>query len=141
MKSNLFLRMRERFREESRHIVLLLLDIAVAVMCVIVIGSLWRTVSEFYIILDQNYVANSFYYRIQDENYALLSEMTWSNRMYGRGEKEDFQEYYAIADYYDAAVQYYMCRKEGDTTGAERWQEKMKDAESRMGDLKLKRKK
>ena len=141
MKSNIFLRIGECIKAESRHIVLLLLDIAVAVMCVVVFGSVWHMVSEFYIVFDQTYDADALYYRTQDENYALLAEMTWTNRMFGRGEREDSQESYAIADYYDAAVQYYMCQKAGDTTSAERWQEKMEDAESRMGGFKAEKEK
>ena len=133
MKSSIFARIGERMKEESKHIVLLLLDIVIVVMCVVVIGSVWRTVSEFYTVFDRNYTANSFYYRTRDEEYALLADMAWSNRMYGRGEIADFQEYYAVADYYDAAVQYYVCLRAGDTAGAERWLEKMKEAENRMG--------
>lgn len=121
MKSNIILWMRERIKAESKHIVLLLLDIAVVVMCVVVIGSAWRTGSEFYRIYDQSYDADSLYYRTQDEYYSLLAEMTWSNRIYGRGERADSQEYYAIADYYDAAVQYYVCQK----VGGYRWRGEM----------------
>ena len=133
MENRLLKRVRERIKAEAGHVGILLLDIAIVIMCIVTIGFAWGAGAEFFTDSDIGYSEDFLYYVTRDGNYTSLAYMTWTNRMNGKGEREDSQEYYAIADYYDAAVQYYMCEKAGDAAGAKRWQEKMKDAEGRMG--------
>lgn len=135
MENNLLQRMRERVKAEAEHVGLLLLDIAIVIMCIVVIGTAWGAGARLFEDSNAGYSEDFLYYVTRDGNYTSLAYMTWTNRMNGKGEKSNSQEYYAVADYYDAAVQYYMCEKAGDAAGAERWLEKMKDAESRMGDF------
>lgn len=120
-------------RTEVKHLGLLILDLAILVMCVVFICSAITVAVSFHEAYDVGYDSDAMYYRLRDGNYARLAEMTWENRMHGRDDDADSQEYYAVADYYEAAVQYGICREEGDADGAERWLEKMKDAEGRMG--------
>lgn len=133
MNNKFLLKIKERIRKEARHMGILSLDVAILVMCVVLVYSAFSTARLFYEINDRGYSSAALYYRLQDGNYALLAEMTWTNRMVGKGEDADAQEYYAVADYYEAAMQYRLCQEAQDTDGAARWLEKMKDAESRIG--------
>lgn len=117
---------------EVKHIGLLALDLAILVMCVVFVCSVIKVAVSFHETYNRGYDSDALYYRLRDGDYARLAEMTWQNRMNGRENDADSQEYYAVADYYEAAVQYRMCKETGDN-GAENWLEKMTDAENRMG--------
>ena len=141
MENSLLKRMREHIKAEAEHVGLLLLDIAIVIMCIVTIGLAWGAGAEFFADSDMGYSEDFLYYITRDGNYTSLAYMTWTNRMNGKGERVDSQEYYAVADYYDAAIQYYICEKAGDAVGAERWLEKMKDAENRMGSFSVEKEK
>lgn len=116
-----------------KHIGLLALDFAILAMCVVFVSSVITVAVSFHEVYDRGYDSDTLYYRLRDQDYARLAELTWQNRMNGRENDADSQEYYAVADYYEAAVQYCLCKEAGDTDGVENWLEKMEDAESRMG--------
>lgn len=118
---------------EVKHIGILALDLAILAMCVVFVCSVIAVAVSFHEAYDRGYDSDALYYRLRDEDYTQLAELTWQNRMNGRENDADSQEYYAVADYYEAAVQYRLCRESGDNDGAEDWLKKMTDAESRMG--------
>ena len=133
MKSDQSVTWRERIRNEMTHPGILLLDLGIAAACVVLICSLVAVVTEFYESRNWVYEAYSMFYRLEEGNYAELAEMTWNNRMSGKEDDADFQEYYAVADYYEAAVSYCMSRDAKNDEEAEKWQAKMADAVGRMG--------
>ena len=121
-------------KREKKHPGLLILDFAILVMCLVFVLAVTVAVNNFREYSESLYYeANSMYYRLEDGNYAKLAEMTWTNRVSGKADGKEFTEYYAVADYYEAAVRYRICTETGDNAGAEKWQEKMTDAEGRMG--------
>lgn len=126
---------------EVKHIGLLALDLAILVMCVVFVGSVIKVAVSFHEAYDRGYDSDALYYRLRDQDYARLAELTWQNRMNGREDDADSQEYYAVADYYEAAVQYRMCQEAGDNNGAENWLKKMAEAENRMGAFAAEREK
>lgn len=133
MKNNFFSALAERIRMEGKHLGILILDIAILVMCVVFVRSVVTAGRSFHEAREEGYDLDILYYRLEEGNYAQLANLTWQNRMYGREDDEDSQEYYAVADYYEAAVQYRICKESGDSGGAADWYGKMADAESRMG--------
>lgn len=133
MKNNFFSTLKERIRKETKHIGILILDLAILIMCIVFVRSIITTVNTFQEAYDEGYDSEILYYRLSEGNYAQLASLVWQNRLYGRENDADSREYYAVADYYEAAVQYRMCKETGDTDGAASWLEKMTDAESRMG--------
>lgn len=135
MKNDFRSTLKQRIRQETRHMGILFLDLAILVMCAVFVYSIITVAISFYEIHDKGYDSEVLYYRLSDEDYARLADLTWQNRIYGRGNDEDSQKYYAVADYYEAAVQYRMCRELGDADGAENWLKKMTDAAGRMGVL------
>lgn len=121
-------------QREKKHVGLLILDLAILVMCLVFVLSVAIAVNNLREYRKGLYYeANSMHYRLEDGNYAKLAEMTWTNRVSGLADGPEYAEYYAVADYYEAAVRYHMCTETGDSAGAEKWQEKMTDAEGRMG--------
>ena len=118
---------------EVKHIGLLALDLAILALCVVFVCTVITVAVNFHKAYDRGYDSDALYYRLRDGDYARLAELTWQNRMNGRENDADSQEYYAVADYYEAAVQYRLCRETGDNDGADSWLEKMSDAENRMG--------
>lgn len=133
MKNNLFSILKERIRMETRHAGLLILDIAILIMCVVVVSSVISVAVSFHEAYDEGYDSEDLYYSLREEKYAQLADQTSKNRMYGMGEDIDLQEYYAVADYYEAAIQYRLCLEAGDADRAETWLAKMNDAERRLG--------
>lgn len=124
----------ERIRRETKHIGLLILDLAILVMCLVFVLSVAIAVTNFREYRKGLYYeVNSMHYRLEDGNYAKLAEMTWTNRVSGLADSQEYAEYYAVSDYYEAAVRYHICTETGDQAGAEKWSEKMTDAEGRMG--------
>lgn len=133
MKIDLFSTRKGHINRERKHLGIRLLDLAIIVMCVVFVRSVILVAVSFYDANDLGHDTNTLYYRLRDQDYARLAESTWRNRMYGRENDVEAQEYYAVADYFEAAIQYRLCREAEDNDGAENWLEKMKDAESRMG--------
>ena len=133
MKNDFSSNRKERNHMEAKHLGLLVLDLAILAMCVVFVCSVINVAVRFYEANDLGYDSDALYYRLRDEDYARLAELTWQNRMNGRENDADSQEYYAVADYYEAAVQYRMCKEAGDNDGAGNWLKKMTDAENRMG--------
>lgn len=125
--------MNNKFSLEAKQLGIIALDLVIVAMCVVFVCTAASAVMSFHDAYDRGYKSDSLSYRLRDENYAMLAEMTWRNRMHGMGEDVDLQEYYAVADYYEAAIQYRLCLEAGDADRAEAWLAKMNDAERRLG--------
>ncbi len=124
---------RIRSAGEKKPLGILLLDIAIMVMFLVFLFMAGTAVAAFREYqADRVYQPVSLYYRMEDGDYGRMVQMVWQNRVMGETDQE-YAEYYAVADYFEAAVQYRICTETGDSAGAEKWLEKMADAEGRLG--------
>lgn len=133
--------MNNKFSLEAKHLGIIALDLVIVAMCVVFVCTAASAIVSFHDAYDRGYKSDSLSYRLRDENYAMLAEMTWKNRTYGKGEDADSQEYYAVADYYEAAILYHLYLESGDADRTEKWLAKMEDAESRLGVFKAEKQK
>lgn len=118
---------------DTRHVGILILDLAILVMCIVFVSSIISVAASFHEVYDEGYDSEDLYYSLREEKYAQLASQTCESRIYGKGEDAELQEYYAVADYYEAALQYQLCLEVGDADRAGQWLEKMNDAGSRLG--------
>lgn len=79
------------------------------------------------------YSEDSFYYSIQNKNYAEMVGKQYANTMEGHEGNETMQEYYGVAKYYEAASLYKAYSVVGNEEQAAVFAEKMKQAEEEMG--------
>lgn len=82
-----------------------------------------------------HYDEEDFLYAIQDGRYSELPEKKRRNEMEHVKTDAQLQECYAVADYYEAAFQYYMYLQNGDTEKCQKATADMKTAKSGMGEL------
>lgn len=123
-----------RFAADSHHAGLLVMDILIAILCVVMAFSLWYMVFSFADYRDEGYEAYSLQYTISNNRYQDLLERCNINRVLGVGtDEEEYMEYYAVADYYEALVRCYMYESAGDQTAADVWSDQLQDAEVRLG--------
>ena len=114
----------------KRHV----LDIVIMILCVIFVFVLCFAIMQFRE-EDYSYRERSFYYSMESDNYDNIVQMSRTNRMLGKNNGAAYQEYYALADYYEAALYYNIYTKAGDTERAEIRKQAMEDAVRRMGTL------
>lgn len=76
---------------------------------------------------------NSFYYAIEEENYAGMVGNYYLNTMEGHEGNATMQEYYGVAKYYEAASLYKAYAEVGNEEMATQFLEKMQDVEDEMG--------
>lgn len=122
--------------EQRKNTKLLILDLIIgglAVFLVIMAFSALDEMSYYH----EAYEEDSFYYRMQDESYAQMVSMYYSNVAAGEAEAEELQEYYGIAKYFEAAAHYKMYEEAGEAELAWTEAEKMEAAYTQMGDLAL----
>jgi hypothetical protein len=72
---------------------------------------------------------------LAEERYMDLLVASDQNRVLGKNQNKTCQEYYAVADYFDASMHYYMYEQAGDEERANIWKEKQEEAAGRMGSL------
>lgn len=136
-KGGLTGRIRQRMEKDRKRTGLWIMDLVIAVLCLVTVGSLWFMAAEFIDERDPGYSASSLQYALTAGKYARLLEMSNANRVRGIGIGDaDYEEYYAIADYFEAVTNLDLCERAEDAAGAERWREKLREAESAMGALR-----
>lgn len=114
----------------KRHI----LDVVILILCIIFLFVLCFAILQFRE-NEYTYSERSFYYSMESDNYDNIARMSRTNRVLGKKNGAAYQEYYALADYYEAALYYNIYTKAGDTERAEIRKKAMEDAVSRMGTL------
>lgn len=134
-KSGLIGWIRNRFAKDVHRAGLFIMDILIVIFCLVMVFALWFMVYSFLEDRDKGYDAYSLQISMGGEHYQTLLEKSNANRAMGIGIRDaDYEEYYAVADYFEAFTHFYMYDKAGDAA-AEMWQKRMDDAESRMGSL------
>ena len=113
---------------------ILLLDVVIGVLCVLLVGALAFTIASFRENYSYSYEEDSFYWRLEEENFGQMVEMYYSNEAAGVKPTGDMLEYYGVAKYFEAASYYKLYQNE-DSEYARYYQEKMETAAEEMGEL------
>ena len=136
MLSRLLRRFIYWLKNQSKQPKLLVLDVIIAaltILLMIVIGSAIGEMSYSYNVYDED----SFYWRLQDENYPAMVSMYHSNVAQGKGDAKELQEYYGIAKYFEAAADYKMYEQAGKKELADKALADMEEAYVQMGDFSM----
>ena len=121
-------------RAQSRQPKLLVLDIIIAgltVFFIFMIGFAVEEASYSYYSYDED----SFFWRLESEDYAGMVNMYYTNAAVGKEEAEELQEYYGVARYFEAAADYKMYVEAGEMGLAEDAWAAMEAAYVQMGDF------
>lgn len=77
----------------------------------------------------------SLLYAVEDGRYSDLLEAYHQNAVCDTSPSESMKELYAVAQYYEAAINYQMAQMENDSALLERSKETMEAAAGRMGSV------
>lgn len=134
MIKNLVVKLFVWIKEQSRQPKLFMLDaviVALTVLLVFMIGFAVEEASYSY----HSYDEDSFYWRLESEEYASMVPMYYSNVAAGKEDERKLQEYYGVARYFEAASYYKMYIEAGDNVLAEKYYHDMEEAYVQMGDF------
>lgn len=124
----------ENNTQEKKYIHLKIsLNILIVLLGIIFVVVVFSTVKEFLDLSDNGYSIDSFYIRTNEAEYAPLPEMYHINEAKQVEANTQFQEYYGVAKYVEAASYYRMYSENNDMQRAEAYREKMEQALSQMG--------
>ena len=115
---------------------LFVLDIIIAgltVFLMFMIGFAAEEMSYSYNVYDED----SFYWRLESEEYSGMVNMYYMNVAAGKGDVKELQEYYGIARYFEAAADYKMYIENGEDELAQKALAKMETAYAQMGDFSM----
>lgn len=126
---------KKRRRDQKKGVIIVICDTIIVLLCIILIVSGFVAVQRFYETGTYHYSEDSFYYRLEDGNYASMVEMYYMNEAGDVPVTGDLKEYYGIAKYFEAASYYKMYLETGDHTHAETQKQKMEAALAEMGDF------
>lgn len=138
MLSRLFKKIKKAIQNPK----LFVLDGVIAVLVVFFVIIAGSAISELY--HDAFYFGNNerrFTYNLENERYSSMVKMYHENVASGHGDDKDLQEYYGVAKYYEAAVDYKLYTEAGELEKAQAEKEKMDEAYEEMGDFQFVREK
>lgn len=121
-----------RQKRKSGH---LLLDIIIGLLCVITVGAGAFAIFSFGENYSYSYEADSFYWRLEDEDFARMVEMYYANEAAGVEADEEMQQYYGVAKYFEAASYYKAYQEAQDLKNMELYYDKMESAMLEMNEL------
>lgn len=122
-----------KLSQDKKNKGLFILDIAIAVMSVVTVLCLIAMVLFFLEEKDYSYQNYSFQGAIMRQDYGSVLGMAGTNR-FGDihvGEAE-YEEYYAVGDYFEAAVYEKIYTQQGEKELAAEWAKKKESAASRL---------
>ena len=141
-KSKWIVWVKGRFAKDFHRTGLFLMDIAIVALCLSMAFAVWFMVYSFIMERDEGYSKASLQLAMEAEHYPHLLQMSDANREKEIGIRDsEYGAYYAVADYFEAVANYYMYQEAGDAVRAEKWRERMEDAENRTGVLGEEKKK
>lgn len=115
----------------------LILDIVIGIFSVLLVGAVVFTVKMINEDVNFHYDVESFYYRLQDENYSNMVEMYHMNEEAGVKSDAELEQYYGIAKYFEAASYYRAYQEAGEMEQMKKYEAQMKNAEKEMGQLEF----
>ncbi len=122
-----------RLSQDKKSKGLFLLDIAIAVMSVVTVLCLIAMVLFFLEEKDYSYENYSFQSAVMRQDYGSVMEMAGTNRCgdIHVGDAE-YEEYYAVGDYFEAALYEKIYTQQGEQELAAEWAKKKESAASRL---------
>lgn len=94
-------------------------------------------IEEFRFVTTPIHSENSFYNAMQAENYSTMIGNQYRNTLEGHEGNKTMQEYYGVAQYYEAASLYRAYTVVGNEEQAADFLKKMEAAEKEMGGLSI----
>lgn len=117
---------------EEQGFVVVALNIVIVILCVLIMVMETRTVSEFVALISPEFIEESDYvWYLEIKNYNALWRAYYNDEV----RTKDKQEYYALAQYYEAHIFHKAFNHVGDTERAEKYAERMEKAVEKMGDF------
>ena len=122
---------------EKRSPLHIVLDIVIGIMSVLAVGAVIFTINMFAEEWNYSYDAESFYYRLESEDYRDMVEMYYMNESAGVKPDEELEQYYGVAKYFEAASYYKVYQDDGDEEQMAKYLNRMEMAEEQMGVLSI----
>ena len=123
-------------KEQSRQPKLLVLDIIIACLTVFFVFMIGYAVEEASYSFHY-YDEDSFFWRLESEEYASMVTMYHMNVAEGKENVKELQEYYGVAKYFEAATEYKMYTEAGKEELAKEALQDMEEAYVQMGDFSM----
>lgn len=111
------------------------LDLLIGVLCVCLVGATAFAIHMFREDYSFHYDEDSFFYRMEEENFGQMVEMYYSNEMAGVDMDGELSEYARIAEYFEAASWHRVYKEAGDEEKANFYWNRMDSALAGMGEL------
>lgn len=136
MVSRIIGKMINWIKVQSKQPKLFVLDLVIAGLTVFLMIMIGFAVEEA-TYSHYTYDEDSFYWRLESEDYASMVNMYYLNLAEGKGDERELQEYYGVAKYFEAAADYKMYIEAGEKELAETVFADMEDAYGQMGDFAI----
>ena len=125
--------MQNKIREMRQNVIIMVMNIVIVVIGIIMVICGFVATSNLYGRYSMPNTDRSMYYCINGGDFERMVSMYHQNVQAGFGDDRRMQEYYGVAEYYEAASFYKVFLDAGDTARAEREKAKMDTALVRMG--------
>ena len=122
---------------EKRSPLHVVLDIVIGIMSVLAVGAVIFTINMFAEEWSFSYDAESFYYRLESEDYRDMVEMYYMNETAGVKPDEELEQYYGVAKYFEAASYYKVYHDAEDEEQMAKYLNRMEMAREQMGALNI----
>ena len=122
---------------EKRSPLHVVLDIVIGIMSVLAVGAVIFTINMFAEEWSYSYDAESFYYRLESEDYRDMVEMYYMYETAGVKPDEELQQYYGVAKYFEAASYYKVYHDAEDEEQMAKYLNRMEMAREQMGVLSI----
>ena len=121
---------------KSKPVVLTMLDILIVILGIVAVFCMIIMIAFFREERDRGYSKYSLQSSISMQQYQRTVQMSNSNRDMGIGLGDpEYEEYYAVADYFEAEFYVQLYNEAGETQRAKMWEEKKNTAAGKMGVL------
>ena len=108
------------------------MNVVIVILCILLLIVGYVAVESTIDVFSPTYGENSFRYSVEDNNFAPLVSKYYRNVAEG-ADSAKMQEYYGVAEYFEAASYYKAFLEAGDTVRAERELKRMEEAAGKMG--------
>lgn len=128
-------RLFEKVKRDKGHAGLFIMDIAIIILSAFLLLVIAFDFVTFAEEREKPYRESSFFNSIEYGYYDRVLEMSHTNQIMGENLDDEYREYYAVGDYFEATFHYNMYSEVGDEARAERWSQKREAAMAEMGEL------
>lgn len=125
--------MKSKVKGGVNKIIVWILNIVIIILSLFLVINAGGMISEMRNAYDWSRSTEYMGFRIEQEEYHELVKTYYYNTMSGYKSTEEEEEYYGVARYYDVAVVYKAYLTAGKEQMAQKYREKMQEAETMMG--------